>query len=131
MSKHTPGPWEQSRMLLSPKAKDRRCGFVVNGPDKPDDLPTRICDLRVPQGVSGFEEGEANAKLIAAAPELLSTEATRFYNNHAGDTAALMTALDAAGIPSNQDWDNELTTWTFEDGSEIVVSGSIVSVYNY
>lgn len=70
--KHTPGPWEYDRMLLPPNTKDRRCGFVVNGPDKPDDdLPTRICDLRVPRGVSGFAEGEANARLIAAAPELL------------------------------------------------------------
>lgn len=68
---HTPGPWEYGRMLVSPKAKDRRCGFVVNGPDTPDDLPTRICDLRVPQGFSGFAEGEANARLIAAAPEML------------------------------------------------------------
>jgi hypothetical protein len=73
MSKHTPGPWNYDRMLLSPNTKDRRCGFVINGPDvQEDDLPTRICDLRVPRGVSGFAEGEANARLIAAAPELLS-----------------------------------------------------------
>lgn len=68
---HTPGPWQYGRMLVSPKAKDRRCGFVVNGPDKPDDMPTRICDLRVPQGFSGFAEGEANAQAIAATPELM------------------------------------------------------------
>jgi hypothetical protein len=71
-NKHTPGPWEHGRMLLPPKSKDRRCGFVVNGPDVTDDLPTRICDLRVPRGIDGFAEGEANARLIAAAPELLS-----------------------------------------------------------
>lgn len=74
-TKHTPGPWEYGRMLISPKAKDRRCGFVVNGPDDDPEsleLPTRICDLRVPAGMSGFQEGEANARLIAAAPELLA-----------------------------------------------------------
>lgn len=58
-------------MRLSPKAKDRRCGFVVNGPDNSEDLPTRICDLRVPCGISGFAEGKANADLLAAAPDLL------------------------------------------------------------
>jgi hypothetical protein len=72
-AKHTPGPWTAHRMLITPKAKDRRCGFVVNGPDdKPDDLPTRICDLRVPAGMDGFREGESNARLIATAPALLS-----------------------------------------------------------
>jgi hypothetical protein len=71
MSKHTPGPWEYDRMLLPQRAKDRRCGFVVNGPDTKEELPTRVCDMRVPAGIDGFGEGEANARLIAAAPELL------------------------------------------------------------
>lgn len=70
MSGFTPGPWEASRMLLPPNVKDRRCGFVVNGPDAGDDLPVRVCDLRVPSGISGFDEGRANANLIAAAPDL-------------------------------------------------------------
>jgi len=67
-------------MLVPPKDKDRRCGFVVNGPvpGNPDDLPTRICDLRVPRGILGFSEGEANAKLIAAAPELLELVRSAF-----------------------------------------------------
>lgn len=72
-AQHTPGPWEASRMRLTPADKDRRSGFVINGPDKSElELPTRICDLRVPSGISGFAEGEANAKLIAAAPEMLA-----------------------------------------------------------
>jgi hypothetical protein len=59
-------------MILPPRTKDRRCGFVVNGPDAHNgDLPVRICDLRVPHGMNGFREGESNARLIAAAPELL------------------------------------------------------------
>ena len=72
MSAHTLGPWEAERMRLTPQDKDRRSGFVVNGPDVSDALPVRICDLRVPQGMTGFAEGEANARLIAAAPELLA-----------------------------------------------------------
>lgn len=44
------------------------------------------------------------------------------------DTADLMTALDDAGIESDQDWKNERTTWAFDDGSKIVVSGSEVTV---
>ena len=70
--KHTPGPWKADRMYHGPKEKDRRCGFIVNGPDEnQQDLPLRICDLRVPSGMDGFREGQANARLIAAAPELL------------------------------------------------------------
>jgi hypothetical protein len=70
--KHTPGPWVLERMRLPPRARDRRCGFVVNGPDLTDDLPVRVCDLRAPRGMDGFGEAEANAHLIAAAPELLA-----------------------------------------------------------
>jgi hypothetical protein len=32
----------------------------------------RVCDLRVPQGWTGYSEGHANARLIAAAPDLLA-----------------------------------------------------------
>ena len=35
----------------------------------------------------------------------------------------LMTKLDKADIPSIQDWQNEETTWTFDDGSRIRISG--------
>lgn len=70
---HTPGPWSYDRMYIPPSQKDRRSGFVVNGPLPEDALefPVRICDLRAPRGMDGFAEGAANARLIAAAPELL------------------------------------------------------------
>jgi hypothetical protein len=69
---YTPGPWKHEKMRLPPKEKDRRCGFVVNGPDDGSaSLPIRICDMRIPDGLAGFEEGEANARLISSAPELL------------------------------------------------------------
>lgn len=66
--KHTPGKWSASRMILG-SSKDRRTGFVVNGPDA-GPLPVRICDLRC-SPESPFAMTEANAQLIAAAPELL------------------------------------------------------------
>lgn len=55
------------------------------------------------------------------------SQATEFRNNYS-DTNDLMTALDQAAIESDQDWENETTTWEFEDGSKIVVSGSEVEV---
>lgn len=72
--RHTPGPWEAERMFNPPNAADRRCGFVVNAPqvDEGGGLPRRVCDMRVPVGMGGFSEGKANARLIAAAPELLA-----------------------------------------------------------
>lgn len=71
-TKHTPGPWTAERMLNPPRAKDRRCGFVVNGPDTGEPLPVRVCDMRAPAGMDGFSQVQANARLIAAAPELLA-----------------------------------------------------------
>lgn len=54
------------------------------------------------------------------------TQATEYnsYNN----TNDLMIALDNDGIDSDQDWKRETTTWTFEDGSKIIVSGPEVTV---
>jgi hypothetical protein len=43
----------------------------VNGPDTETELPTRVCDLRAPRGLDGFGEAEANARLIAKAPQML------------------------------------------------------------
>lgn len=57
----------------------------------------------------------------------MTTQAQNFKANYS-DTNDLMTALDNAGVESDQDWENETTTWTFEDGSQIVVSGHDVEV---
>jgi hypothetical protein len=40
----------------------------------------------------------------------------------------LMSALDSAGVPSDQDWEHEATTWTLSDGSKIGISGPVVTV---
>lgn len=71
-AQHTPGPWTAERMFNPPGAKDRTCGFVVNGPETGEPLPARICDLRVPPGMGSFSEYRANARLIASAPALLA-----------------------------------------------------------
>jgi hypothetical protein len=95
--KHTPGPWTVDRMLIPPRAKDRRYGFVVNGPDtSKDDLPVRICDLRVPAGVWGFSEGRANASLIAESPAMLAALklAVRYLEHP--DVQAIPFALSAS-----------------------------------
>ena len=57
----------------------------------------------------------------------MTNQAQNFKANYS-DTNDLMTALDNASVESNQDWENETTTWTFEDGSQIIVSGSDVEV---
>lgn len=94
-AQYTRGPWTRARMLLPPRAKDRRCGFVVNGPEAAEQsLPTRICDLRVPIGINGFSEGEANACLIAAAPEML--EALRLLVLEFKDVTPRSPAVDMA-----------------------------------
>ena len=68
--KHTPGPWEAFKMVLGQNEKDRRSGMVVNGPEPKAkrELPARICDMRT--GSTSIIELRANAKLIAAAPDL-------------------------------------------------------------
>ena len=68
-SQHTPGPWKYDRMFLG-DSKDRRSGFVINGPEN-DTIPVRICDIRC-SPESPFAVSRANAQLIAASPELLS-----------------------------------------------------------
>ena len=51
-------------------------------------------------------------------------------NRGSVDVVNLMTALGGTGIPSEQDWDNENTTWEFDDGSKIRVSGIEVEVFD-
>ena len=57
-SKHTPGPW-----------KADNCQFI--GTDEEDSQAIAYCDNHRNRRPRSNEESEANAKLIAAAPELL------------------------------------------------------------
>ena len=82
-AKHTPGPWCMDRMRLGAD-KDRRSGFVVNGPDA-DSWPQRVCDMRCGRD-KGWVEAQANAALIAAAPDLLAAcEAMSALLSEAGE----------------------------------------------
>ncbi len=58
---------------------------------------------------------------------MTKSKASEFVANY-NDTDDLMTALDCAVIDSDQDWENETTTWTFDDGSQVIVSATKVDV---
>lgn len=66
MSKHTPGPWKWERVKTS-------CGvcFRVGPLSITADKPNHACIYADYPGQMALELGEANARLIAAAPELL------------------------------------------------------------
>lgn len=64
MSKHTPGPW---------KAEERALNFIDithSQPDVPGAITHALC--RVQARITWVREAKANAKLIAAAPDLLA-----------------------------------------------------------
>ena len=74
MNKFTPGPWHYSGEI-------RPCGYEVKHPlycgevraDESDRYLGSVCEIQSAAHVDGIsnEQAEANARLIAAAPELL------------------------------------------------------------
>mgnify|MGYP001260829464 CR=1 FL=1 len=64
MSKHTPGPWTVRRSMPE---DGYDCWFISACP-----LPNREVDIGDVAGGYPHEQKEANARLIAAAPELLA-----------------------------------------------------------
>lgn len=67
MSTHTPGPW---RLWLSDEPRDRGA-FVLHG-DSPEPHGKNLLIVQRNIGTPNGDEGVANARLISAAPELLS-----------------------------------------------------------
>lgn len=65
--KHTPGPWEYSAHLT---ASENHRGFSVSAPTHRPSLHRILIADVIPMDRDGAE-GEANARLIAAAPLLL------------------------------------------------------------
>ena len=61
MSKHTPGPWRSDPCY--------RSGYTVWGGT--DAVPVCVVDTQDDEGRFGTIKNEANARLIAAAPDLL------------------------------------------------------------
>ena len=49
-----------------------------------------------------------------------------YYIKSFDNVTDLADTLDATGYPSEQDWDNEQTTWTLPDGSQLAASGEEV-----
>ena len=67
MSKHTPGPWEVADHFDNEYGKVDFCEYQIRGPAGTNGLELQIATVisdRIPSH-------EANARLIAAAPELL------------------------------------------------------------
>ena len=62
MSRHTPGPWVIARMSHSQI-------YVTQPQDRPDRTPGYYAEVR--RFTPNHDEVEANARLIAAAPDLL------------------------------------------------------------
>lgn len=102
MSKHTPGPWTRTGSTNSDAQVEIH--GRMNG-SNPDLAPIVIATV-VRAGDLGWGEGEANAALIAAAPELLESlkRMTERYGqgieNINGDTKAALAAIaKAEGSP--------------------------------
>jgi hypothetical protein len=91
--------------------------------------------IHEPSGVAysqecwSLEVADAGQELVDAHPELhpgaSAAEQAQLQNL---DVASMMRWLNAKGIEPDQDWDAGSTTWTFDDGSKIVIEGNDVTV---
>jgi hypothetical protein len=63
-TQHTPGPWKFVKTIQHPEEKDQAVSFIQT--------PKTCYDLCFMKSFFTEEEAEANARLIAAAPELLN-----------------------------------------------------------
>ncbi len=103
MSGHTPGPWSvwTGRLLGQDIFHDKRTVCADSGVG--DKLAVAYCDYHTP------ERAEANARLIAAAPDLLemcqmmaaeySREDGVFFERHPAIGRLLKTIAKATGTP--------------------------------
>jgi hypothetical protein len=91
-TQHTPGPWVTD-LLPVEGDKTRKC-FVFAGPD--DETRKDICDVH---NWRGKKQREANARLIAAAPELREAgeNAAASLRNLLAQFKTSMTPADYAG----------------------------------
>lgn len=91
-ARHTPGPWQNQEMLSGTTSAhgSRVVSFITTGPENVAD----VCDSR---GISE-EEARANARLIAAAPELLEALAKLIgcIDHGSDDPTATLDAARAA-----------------------------------
>jgi len=90
MAKHTPGPWEYDYGIVPPDGPEKYSDIYVIGDDRE---PIIIAEFN-----NCIPEGQANARLIAAAPDLL--EALKWLHElciHANPGAFDNGNLDATG----------------------------------
>jgi hypothetical protein len=85
-TRHTPGPWAYQYNPYLSRFDEEIPAFEVHGEEK-------VCDTNEDRP---YEEQEANAILIAAAPELLEAAEQVIANWESGDLAAAVRNLDAA-----------------------------------
>jgi hypothetical protein len=69
-SSHTPGPWEQAGLIIWHHGEE---GAVICQMVEPNPKSGLVEAERLQLGSDGWKLQEANARLIAAAPDLLET----------------------------------------------------------
>ena len=69
---HTPGPWTYSKDLHSTESRVTfRVGTDASDVQGPDDIGTQTAICSNSQAMMTVDEAKANARLVAAAPDLL------------------------------------------------------------
>lgn len=94
MTRHTPGPWKHNGLARSkPHVHDElpACAIWAGA----GEIPIATCDFSVGRFKAvSIAEQDANARLIAAAPDLLA--ALQFYVAICGNTCAQVSRQSAA-----------------------------------
>lgn len=97
MAGHTKGPWTATGEVSNVSGTDLWCGEIY--PANAVKYLGTVANVQSCDHISGIsqEEAAANARLIAAAPDLLAAlERARVAIWSGGDTIATMAAIDAA-----------------------------------
>lgn len=92
-TKHTPGPW----IATGPHLASNNHAFMAVHREDADPMDPSECVARVFTSFSGNDCGPDDARLIAAAPDLLvALEALLFNSRHGNGLEAHYAALDRA-----------------------------------
>mgnify|MGYP003145115678 CR=1 FL=1 len=97
MTKHTPGPWTVTPHPYLPIAS------IHHGPHDPGGVPICAVNMRSLAALSesGDSEDDANARLIAAAPELLAALVAIVVNARLAPDQRMGGATDAYSVPTD------------------------------
>ena len=99
MTKHTPGPWIARKVLLNARNGEDDCAWAI---EQPEHMPHATVFDRAGTG-NDTEAAKANARLIAAAPELLEAirEVVGFFDCAVEINALQKMALLLAHLDDN------------------------------